>query len=329
MTICVRVHEWGGPEQLRLDEVDLGAPGSGQIKVKMLAIGLNRAECALRAGEYLQRPALPACLGFEGAGTITAVGPECGDFAVGDYVSFIPGHVHSDIGTYAEEAIMPAALAVRTPEMIEPVTAASMWMQYLTVYGGMIEAGGLKAGETALVTAASSSVGLAAIEVCRKLGVTSIATTRGAGKVDRLRAAGADHVIVTDQTPIDEGVMAITDGAGADLIFDPVAGNGVEALGRAAAFNGRIIIYGGMDGKFAPYPYIQGMMKGLSMRAFYLLELTGKPDWLARGKKFVLEGVERGDLKPVIDRTFALRDVQEAHRYLETGAQFGKVVLLT
>ena len=329
MPRVVLVHETGGIERLRVEEHLPEAPREGEIGVVFETIGLNRAECAIRGGYYVQRPEMPTRLGFEGAGRVRAIGENVTGFAVGDYVSFIPGSTISRYGTYADEAVMPAALAVKTPESIAPEIAASMWMAYLTAYGGLVEAGAMRAGETVLITAASSSVGLAALQVCRKLGAVPIATTRGPEKAARLREAGAEHVVVTNETPVDEAVMVLTAKQGASLIFDPVSGEGVEALGRAAAFNGRIILYGGLGGNFAPYPFGPGLMKGLTLRAFYLLELTHKPDWFARGKQFVLDDIAYETLKPTIDRVFDLSDVAAAHNYLDSGERFGKVLMKT
>lgn len=328
MAQFVRVHALGASQRLTLEEGELDALAPNEVRVTISAIGLNRAEAAIREGTYVQRPTLPTRMGFEAAGVVTEVGGECDGLSVGDYVSFIPGPANPRYGTYATEAILPASLAVKTPPEIAPLTAAAMWMQYLTAYGGMVEAGGLAAGETVVITAASSSVGLAAIQIARRLGAMPIATTRSPDKIERLLNAGAAHVVCTRTELIDEKVQQITSGRGAELIFDCVAGTGVDALGRAAGFNGRIILYGALDAFAAPYPFESGIMKGLTMRAFHLLELTGKSEWLARAKAFTLEGVADGSLAPVIDRSFRLSDIAQAHDYLEEGTQFGKIMIL-
>ncbi len=329
MVQVVRVHELGGFDNLLLEDLPIEEPASDEIRVAFDAIGLNRAEAALRTGTYVFQPDLPFRLGFEGAGRVTAVGGEVTDLDVGDYVSFVPAVMSFEYGTYAEEALMPARFAVKTPHDIAPSAAAAMWMQYLTAFGGLVEAGGLRAGESVLITAASSSVGLAAIQICRKLGAVPIAVTRTRDKSDALRAAGAAHVISLADEKLVETVLDVTHGAGADLIFDCVAGDGVHELAEAAAFNARIIIYGALTGPAAPFPFFPAVKKGLSMRAFYLIELTEKPEWLARAKAFTLAGVCDGSLEPIIDRTFALSEVREAQARVESNAQVGKIVMLT
>lgn len=323
----VVLNELGSPNVLKIEEYTIPQPKQDEMHVKILSIGLNRAESNIRQGKYLQQPELPSNLGFEASGIVLALGNNESNFNIGDYVSFIPDVVKSEYGVYAAEAIMPIKLAVKTPENINPEIASAMWMQYLTAYGGLVEAGKLATGDYVLITAASSSVGLAAINITKKLGGISIVTSRDPNKREMLQAAGADYVIITSEEDLIEKVALYTNSHGIDLVFDPIAGDYVNELGKVSAFNGRIIIYGGMQGPYAVYPFVEGVHKGLTMRAFYLLELTYKKDWRDRAINFILNGIQDQSLKVVIDKSFDLIDIVSAHEYLDSNQQFGKIIV--
>ena len=157
----------------------------------------------------------------------------------------------------------------------------------------------------------------------------AIATTRGAGKKQALLAAGADHVIVTDEENLAERVMQITDGNGANIVFDPVAGPTLTKLAQAAARGGTIFVYGALAPAPTPYPLFEALGKGLSIQGYTLFEITGDPERMARAKHFVYDGLAAGDLKPIVARTFSLDEIVEAHQYMESNQQIGKIVVLT
>ena len=230
MSRIIRFHRTGGPEVLQLDELDIGAPKAGEIRLRVRALGLNRAEAMFRSGAYLETPSLPAKLGYEAAGEIEAIGEGVSGFAVGDAVSTIPAFSMNEYGVYGDTAIVPAHAVVKHPANLSWSEAAAIWMQYLTAYGALIECGGLAKGDAVIITAASSSVGLAAIQIVNSLGGTPIATTRTSAKRDALLQAGAKHVIATEEQDLAAEVMRLTDGKGARIAFDPVCGPGVEAL---------------------------------------------------------------------------------------------------
>jgi NADPH:quinone reductase-like Zn-dependent oxidoreductase len=323
----VRFHELGGPEVLRLEEVEVAAPGRGEVRLKVEAIGLNRAEALFRAGHYLEAAKLPARLGYEAAGRIDAVGPDVGDLAVGDAVAVVPSFSLNQYGMYGEVVLAPAHAVVRTPAGIGAVEAAAVWMQYLTAYGALIDIAKLGAGDVVVIPAASSSVGLAAIQIARMVGATAVATTRSGAKADALRRAGADQVIATERDDLVAEVNRISGGKGARVIFDPVAGPFVETLAEAAARGGILFIYGLLSMRPTPFPTMSALNKGLSLRGYTLFEIVSDPERFARGKGFVLDGLANGALKPIIARTFPLEEIVEAHRYMEAGEQFGKIVV--
>ena len=327
MPKIVRFHQTGGPEVLKLEDLPLAEPGKGEIRMKVEAIGLNRAEIMLRKGEYLETPQLPSRLGYEAAGVIDAVGPDVTGLRIGDRVSTIPSFPMSQYGVYGESAIVPAYAAAHYPEKFSAIEGAAIWMQYITAYGALIEYGGLKKNDSVLMTAASSSVGLAAIQIVKATGGVAIATTRGADKKAFLLEAGADHVIVTDEEDLVERGMALTSGKGVRVVFDPVAGPLLEQLAAVTAPGGIIFEYGALAPHPTPFPLFPALAKGLTIRGYTLFEIVKNPEMLKRGKDYIYHGLESGSFKPIIDRTFPLADIAEAHRYMVSNRQKGKIVV--
>jgi len=202
-------------------------------------------------------------------------------------------------------------------------------MQYLTAYGALIEIGKLAKGDAAVITAASSSVGLAAIQIVNDLGAVSIAATRTNAKRDALIKAGAKHVIATEEQDLAKEVMRVTNGKGARLAFDPVSGKGVETLAAAMSAGGTIILYGALAQEPTPFPLFSALAKNLVVRGYTLFSIVSRQESLERGKRYVIDGLGAGSLKPVIARSFPLREIVEAHRYLESNQQVGKIVVTT
>ena len=327
MPKIVRFHETGDADVLKIEDLPLTEPGRGEVRLKVEAIGLNRAEVMYRQGMYLVSPELPSRIGYEAAGRIDALGPDVSGFKIGDRVSTIPAFTMGRYGVYGESAVVPAQAVARYPEALSPVEGTAIWMQYLTAYGALIEFGGLDKAHAVLITAASSSVGLAAIQVVKSIGAKAVATTRGPDKKSFLLEAGADHVIVTNEEDLAVMVREVTGGRGADLIFDPVAGPFLEKLAQAAAPGAFICEYGFLSGAPTPYPLLDALSKGLTIRGYTLFEILKEPESFAAGKQFVYDGLASGALKPVIDRTFTLDQIVEAHRYMESNRQKGKIVV--
>ena len=235
MPKIVRFHETGGPEVLRIEDLPLAEPSTGEVRLRVEAIGLNRAEVMFRKGQYLETPQFPSRIGYEASGIIDAIGPDVTDFHIGDRISTIPSFSIGQYGVYGESAIVPAYAAAKYPDSLSPVEGAAIWMQYMTAFGALIEYGKLTQGNTVLITAASSSVGLAAIQIVKAAGGIAITTTRGTDKKAFLLEAGANHVIVTDEEDLVERTMALTAGKGAQIVFDPVAGPFLEQLATATS----------------------------------------------------------------------------------------------
>ncbi len=327
MSKIIRFHETGSADVLKIEDLPLTEPGEGEVRLKVEAIGLNRAEIMFRRGQYLEEPKLPSRLGYEASGTIDAIGPDISDIKIGDRVSTIPSFSMGAYGVYGESAIVPASAVAHYPESLSAIEGTAIWMPYLTAFGALVEIGQLKKEDIVLITAASSSVGLAAIQITKSAGALAIATTRGADKKQALLDAGADHVIVTNDEDLAERVMSITSGKGANIIFDPVAGPMLATLADAAAVGATIFEFGALSPEATPFPLFTSLAKGLTLRGYTLFEITKDARRLGRGKQYVYEGLQSGALKPIIDRTFTLDDIADAHRDMESNQQKGKIVV--
>lgn len=327
MAKVVRIHAFGGPEVLRLDELAVDEPGPGEVRIRVGAIGLNRAEAQYRSGRYMPG-ALPSKIGYEAAGVIDAVGPGVAGFAPGDRVATLTGASMERHGVYGEQILFPADMLARVPAGQSLVDAAACWMQYFTAYP-LVSVGGVGPGDHVVITAASSSVGLAAIQIARAHGATPIAVTRGRGKAQALLAQGAAHVVVSDEEDVAARVREITGGRGARIAFDAVAGPMLSSLVSAMAPGGMVIFYGVLAGLPQDFPWITLMGNNLTLRGFAAYILTRDPQSRAVVIDYVNRGLASGALSPVIDRTFALAQIVEAHRHLESNVQFGKIVVTT
>ena len=327
MPRIVRFHETGDAEVLRLEELPLSEPGEGEVRLKVEAIGLNRAEIMFRQGMYLEAPEFPSRIGYEASGTVDAIGPGTSGIQVGDRVSTIPSFSVGKYGVYGESAVVPAFAVARYPETLSAAEGAAIWMQYVTAFGALIEYGQMQKEDAVLITAASSSVGLAAIQITKLIGATAVATTRGSEKKQSLFDAGADHVIVTDEEDMSEKMKDITGGKGASIVFDPVAGPFLENLAQASAPGASIFEYGALSPSPTPFPLFEALSKGLTIRGYTLFEIVSDPEKLNRAKQFVFDGLGSGALKPVIARTFPLDQIVEAHRFMESNQQIGKIVV--
>ncbi|MCU6452991.1 zinc-dependent alcohol dehydrogenase family protein [Sphingomonas sp. A2-49] len=327
MARIVQFNSYGGSDVLSLDEVEVPPPGAGEVRLAVEAIGLNRAEVMFRNGAYLQDAEFPSRLGYEAAGTIAALGEGVEGWAVGDRVSLVPPLDIARWGTYGEVANVPADHLVRHPEQLSSIEAAAVWMQYMTAYGALIEQAKLGPDDHLIVTAASSSVGLAAIQIAHQVGATVIATTRTGAKRDALTALGADHVIATAEESLSDRVAAITGGRGARVVFDPVGGPSFEPLTAAMAEGGILLIYGALSPDPTPFPLFAVLGKMLTIRGYLYSEVVRDADAFARAKTFMLEGLTSGVLAPKIARTFPLEQIRDAHDFLESNEQVGKIVV--
>jgi NADPH:quinone reductase-like Zn-dependent oxidoreductase len=327
MARVVRFHRLGGPEVLSIEEVEVPAPGRGEVRIRVKALGLNRAEAMLRTGNYIETATFPAGLGFEAAGIVDEVGAGVTDLGVGDTVSVVPPLSQLRWPAYGEVATFPAAHVVKHPPALGFEAAAAVWMQYVTAYGALIDIAKLRRDDFVVVTAASSSVGLAAIQIARMVGATPIAVTRTAEKKPALLEAGAAHVIASAEEDLKARLTEIAGKDGVRVVFDPIGGPAFEPLTAAMARGGILLEYGALSPEPTPFPLFAVLGKSLTLRGFLVHEITGDPARLQAAKSFVLAGLESGALRPIIAKTFRFEEIVDAHRYLESNQQFGKIVV--
>ncbi|OCP19185.1 MULTISPECIES: zinc-dependent alcohol dehydrogenase family protein [unclassified Ensifer] len=327
MARVVRFHEHGGPEVLRIEDRDVAAPGPGEVRIRVKALGLNRAEALLRSGRYIETPTLPSGLGLEAAGPIEAVGDGVDDLKPGDAVSVIPPISMVRWPAYGELATFPASQVVKHPPTLGWEAAAAVWMQYLTAYGALIDIAKLGKGDMVVITAASSSVGLAAIQIANMVGATAIAVTRTSAKKQALLDFGAAHVVASTEEDLEARLKEIAGPQGIRVVFDPIGGPIFEPLTAAMSRGGILIEYGGLSPEPTPFPLFAVLSKTLTLRGYLVHEIIADPQRLQAAKTFILDGLASGSLQPTIARTFPFEQIVEAHRYLETNEQFGKIVV--
>lgn len=327
MSRIVRFYEHGGPEVLRIETVDVPPPGQGEVQIRVKALGLNRAEALLRAGTYIEQPTFPSGLGLEAAGVIEAVGADVTEFAPGDAVSIVPPQSMVRWPAYGELVTFPAALVVKHPPTLSWQAAAALWMPYLTAYGALIDIANLGPGDFVAITAASSSVGLAAIQIANRVGATPVAITRTSAKAPALLAAGAAFVVATAEENLAARLQEISGPVGVRVVLDAVGGSIFEPLTAAMSRGGILIEYGGLSPEPTPFPLFAVLSKVLTLRGYLVHEITGNPAKLEAAKTFILDGLASEAFRPVISRTFTFDEIVEAHRHLESNEQFGKIVV--
>ncbi|MBB4380945.1 NADPH:quinone reductase [Bradyrhizobium sp. Rc3b] len=327
MARVVRFHRHGGPEVLGIETANVPPPAKGEVQIRIRALGLNRAEALLRSGSYIETAQFPSGLGLEAAGLVETVGEGVAGFAPGDAVSIVPPTSMVRWPAYAELATFPAELVVKHPPDLSFETAAALWMQYLTAYGALVDIAGLLRGDVVAITAASSSVGLAAIQIANRIGAVPVALTRTSAKRRALLDAGAAYVVASDEEDIAARLAEIAGSNGVRVVFDAVGGPAFEPLTAAMAPGGILIEYGGLSPEPTPFPLFNVLTKSLVLRGYLVHEIVRDPTRLGQARAFILDGVADDTLKPIIARTFKFEDIVEAHRFLESNTQFGKIVV--
>jgi NADPH:quinone reductase-like Zn-dependent oxidoreductase len=323
----VRIHQFGGPDVLHIEDTLVGEPGLGEVRLDIRAIGLNRTEVTLRSGRSPIKPSLPTSIGWEAAGVIDEVGPDVENWRSGDRVALVPAYGAAQYALYSEVAIAPARSLVAIPDDQTFEQAAATWAAFGTAWAGLISVGNLKNGDTVLISAASSSVGLAAIQTAIRVGARPIALTRTSQKSDELLAHGAAEVLAVEEVDVVQRVKELTDGKGAELVFDAVGGSGFAKLAEATATGGTMVFYGALSVEPTVVPPFQVFGRDLTIRGFAFPNVARNDEPLTAVKQFVREGISSHSLISTIARTFPFNEIAEAHRFLESGKQIGKIVV--
>ena len=318
-----------GKPQLLVREMQPTEPAAGEVRYRVHAIGLNRADILYMQGGHYTHIRFPTRIGYEACGIVDAVGPGVTQFKLGDRVSAMPfGDPKYCVG--GEFAVTPAEFLADWPIGYSAAEAAGTWMPYLTAYFPFREISQLGPGDVVLITAASSSAGLGALQLAKLLGATVVANTRTNAKREYLLAAGADHVVATSDGSVADQILKLTGNAGVRVVYDAVAGSFMNQYADAIAEKARIFVYGAMGGtstiECAILPLIR---KGATIELYSLINYMREPGAAARSREFISEALRRKAMRPIIDRVFALEDVLDAYSYMNSGVQKGKIVLRT
>lgn len=318
---AVRVHELGGPDVLRYDEIHLPTPGPGQALIKVEAIGLNFIDCYLRQGLY--KTALPFTPGMEAAGTITAIGPDVTEVRVGERVTYAP-----HMGAYAEYAAVPSDRLVKIPEGLDARTAAGVILQGMTAHYLATSTYPLKKGDTALVHAAAGGVGLLLIQIAKMRGARVFGTVSTPEKAELAREAGADEVILYTEQDFEAEVMRLTGGKGVNVVYDGVARTTFDKSLKCVSIRGALALYGQSSGPVPPVDPLRLWDNSVFLTRPALAHYTMTRAELLERAGDVLGWVVSGKLKLRISQILPLRDSPEAHRLLEGRKTTGKLLLV-
>lgn len=321
---AIRVHAYGGPEALKLDELPIPQPGPGHALVKIEAIGVNFIDVYHRTGLY---PApLPRLMGVEGAGRVEAVGPDVTEVKVGDHVAY--AHTGAP-GAYAEYALVPSARLVTVPSGVDTRTAAAAMLQGMTAHYLVRSAYALKKGDACLIHAAAGGVGLLLCQMARQAGARVFGTVSTEEKARLAREAGAEAVIRYTEQDFEAEIKRLTDGQGVQVVYDSVAKETFEKSLNCLSTRGILVLYGQSSGPVPPFDLNQLSAKGsLFLTRPTLAHYTRTREELIWRAHDILNSISAGALKLRIGATFPLAEAAEAHRQLEGRKTTGKVLLI-
>jgi NADPH2:quinone reductase len=321
MPHAIRVHEAGAPEVLKWEEVDVGEPGPGQVRLRQEAAGLNFIDVYHRTGLYPQP--LPFTPGVEGAGVVEAVGEGVADLKVGDRVAY-----GGPVGGYAEARLVPADRLVKLPDTISSEQAAAMMLQGMTAEMLLKRVYPVKSGETILVHAAAGGVGLILCQWAKALGATVIGTVSSDEKAELARANGCDHPIIYTRQDFVAEVERITGGAKVAVVYDGVGKDTFMKSLDCLARRGMMASFGNASGPVEPFDALLLARKGsLFLTRPTLYDYTFDAADLQQSARSLFDVVGSGKVRIEIGQRFALADAAEAHRALEGRRTSGSTVL--
>jgi NADPH2:quinone reductase len=322
---AISIPSFGGPEVLKLIERAPPEPSRGEVRVRVHASAVNRADLLQRMGRYPAPADAPADIpGLEYAGEVEALGAGVTEFRAGDRVfGLVSG------GAYAETLVAHARTMARIPDQLDFIQAAAIPEAFVTAYDAMIDQGRLAAGDVVLVSAVGSGIGTAAVQIARAVGALSIGTARTRDKLERARALGMDHGLVADNGRFASSVLALTEQRGADVVLELVGGAYLKEDLDCLAPRGRLIVVGLLAGNLAEVDFgklmhKRGEVRGTVLRARPLEEKIAAAQTFAR---HVVPLFASRKLVPVVDRVFPLAEAAAAHTYMASNLGFGKVVL--
>lgn len=323
MTQAIRIHEYGGPEVLRWETVAVEKPGPGQVLLRQTACGLNYIDVYTRSGLY-PVPALPAVIGMEAAGVVTAVGAGVKDLQPGDRVAY-----PMTLGACAEQRLIAADKLVKLPDGIDDHTAAAMMLKGLTAHYLLFRSYPVKPGDAILVYAAAGGVGLLLCQWARQLGATVIGCVGSRDKARLAQANGCDHTILYTEENIPRRVRELTHGQGVAAAYDSIGQATFEASLDALRPFGVLVTFGNATGHVEPFsPKILAAKGSLYVTRPTLATHIATRELLLEGATRLFDAVTRGIVKVHIQQRYPLRETAQAHRDLEARKTTGSTILL-
>ncbi len=319
---AIQIAQYGGPEVLKICEVQIGKPAQGQALIRVEVAGVNFVDTYQRRGIYPVK--LPFILGLEGAGVVESVGPDVKNVKAGDRVAFV-----HEPGTYAQQIILNAERLIPIPAELSFEQAAAFPLQGMTAHYLIHEFRKIKANDVVLIHAAAGGMGLLLVQWAKHLGARVLGTTSSEEKAKIAKDAGADEVILYTKQDFVTEVKRLTNEHGADLIIDGVGKTTFPGNLKAAALRGNIVIFGAASGPADPISPNALMGSSLTISGGSLYNYISTPEEQFKRAKAVLEGIQKGWLKLRIDQTFPLEKASEAHQKLEERKTSGKVLLIT
>lgn len=324
MAKAVRFHEVGGPEVLKVEDVDVGTPGSGEVRIRHVSVGCNFADTYFRSGYYPVQP--PCGIGVEGAGIIEAIGEGVTNVAVGDRVAYNG----SPLGAYSEARVMPAALLFKLPDAISFEDAAASTMRGLSATYWLARTNpSMKAGDAILLHAAAGGVGLLAIQLAKLMGLRVIGTVSSEEKAEKAKSFGCDEIIFYRREDVAARVKELTDGEGVTTVFDSVGKDTFEASLKSLKRRGVLVGCGTASGPFPPIDAFQMMLQGsvyFTRPAF--ADYYADPAERAELSQLWFGHLAAGRVRVEIGQRYALEDCVEAHRQLEGGKTIGSSIFV-
>ncbi len=321
---AVNCAAWGMPDQLTVANIAVREPTAGEVRIRVLAAGVNFPDALMVQGKYQLKPPFPFTPGAEIAGDVISVGEGVTHLKTGDRVAAFCG-----IGGFAEEVIVPVSGAMLLPPDADPRVAAIFMLAYGTSWHAVRDRAQLKAGETMLVLGAAGGVGLAAVEIGKALGARVIAAASSAEKLAVCKQHGADDLINYEAEDLRDALKRITEGRGPDVIFDPVGGRFAEPAFRSIAWRGRYMVIGFAAGPIPALPWNLPLLKGASIMGVFWGEFAKRePKANFAGLAEMTQWIREGKLRPLVSRTYSLDEAPQALNDLLERRATGKLVIV-
>ena len=335
MSRTIRFHKFGPAEVLKCEEHEVAAPAPGEVQVRVQAIGISWYDVLWRQNLAPSHARLPAGIGHEMAGIVTAVGAGVDDLAIGDKVASFPGQSANDSPTYRELILMPRSTLTRYPDVLSAVEASVHYTPLLIAYFAYVDLAQVKPGQTVLITDASHCAGPSFVQLGKALGLKVIAATKDASERECLLTLGADKVIVTEEQDLLMQINKITDSKGVDVVLDGLGGPQMSVLGDVLAPRGSLVLYGLQGGNQTGFPGCACFQKNIKFFVHCIGNFTGKPELgiaqdeeaMKRALREINQLTADRVLTPLEIKVFPFEDFVEAHRYMDGCPCRGRVAL--